>query len=111
MAEFAELLDRIDRLSARTARPGADLALLSEIEDLLAEGYMQALTREAQSRRLGTRLEDLVETLDEPGAAVEARRLVVQRRTLDESISTLRARLDAIRDQFVMLGGGQSRGS
>jgi len=108
MAEFAELLDRIDELSARAARPGADPALLAEIEDLLAEGYMQALTQEARSRRLGSRLENLVETLDEPGAAVEARRLVVQRRTLDESVRTLRDRLNAIRHLFVLLGGGQS---
>ena len=108
MAEFSDLLERIDRLSARAARREADPALLAEIEDLLAEGYMQALTEEARSRRMATRLERLVEALDEPAAAVEARRLVVQRRTLDGRIRMLRDRLNAIRQQFVRLGGGQS---
>ena len=106
MAEYANLLERIDRLAVRAETPRADGALLSELEDLLAEGYMQALTEEAQSRRLGERLEQLVETIDEPGAAVEARRLTVQRRSLDRQISTLRMRLQAVREQFVRLGGG-----
>jgi hypothetical protein len=108
MAEYAELMERIDRLAARAATRRADDALLSEIENLLADGYMQALTHEAESRRLAARLERLVETLDEPGAAVEARRLAIQRRSLDQKISTLRLRLHAVREQFVRLGGGQS---
>ena len=108
MAEYAELLNRIDRLAARAETSPADETLLSEIEDVLAEGYMQALTAEARSRRLANRLESLVETLDEPGAAVEARRLAGQRRSLDERISTLRLRLNAIRELFVRLGSGQS---
>ena len=108
MAEYSELLERIDRLAARAEIPRADDTLISEIEDVLAEGYIQALTEEARSRRLAARLERLVEALDEPGAAVEARRLAVQRRTLDQRISTLRRRLNAIREQFVRLGGGQS---
>jgi hypothetical protein len=111
MAEYAELLERLDRLSARAESPRADEALLREIEDALAEGYMQALTCEARSRRMATQLEDLVETLDEPGAAVEARRLAVQRRTLDQKISTLRSRLNAMREHFIRLGGGQSAAS
>jgi len=108
MAEYRELLERIDSLAARATTARADDTLLSEIEDLLAEGYMQALTEEAASRRLAARLERLIATLDEPGAAVEARRLAVQRRTLDKRTSTLRLRLNAIREQFVRLGGGQS---
>jgi hypothetical protein len=78
---------------------------------VLAEGYMQALTSEARSRRMATQLEDLVETLDEPGAAVEARRLAVQRRTLDQKTSILRSSLNAMREQFIRLGGGQSAAS
>jgi hypothetical protein len=107
MADHAELLDRIDRLAARAESRRGDDALLSEIEDVLAEGYMQALTEEARSRRLAARLERLVETLDDPDAAVEARRLAVQRRTLDGRITALRTRLNAIREQFVRLGGAQ----
>lgn len=108
MAEYADLLDRIDRLAARAETARADDALLSEIEDVLAEGYMEALTAEARSRRMATRLERLVDTLDEPGAAVEARRLAVQRRSLDAAVRTLRSRLNTVREQFVRLGGGQS---
>jgi len=108
MTEYTDLLERIDRLAARADARRADDALLSDIENLLAEGYMQALTEEARSRRLAAQLERLVETLDEPGAAVEARRLAVQRRSLDQRISTLRNRLHAVREQFVRLGGGQS---
>ena len=111
MAEYAELLERIDRLAVRAESSHADADLLSELEDVLAEGYMQALTGEAKSRRLKTRLAQLVENLDEPDAAVEARRLVVQQRTLDHRIDTLRGRLTAVREQFVRLGGvrGASR--
>ena len=107
MAEYAELLERIDRLAERADASRADDALLSELENVLAEGYMQALTEEARSRRIAARLARLVEALDEPGAAVEARRLAVQRRSLEQRISTLRSRLNAIREQFVRLGGGQ----
>src|SRR4051794_6715081 len=107
MSEYAELLERIDRLSERADTSRADDALLSEIEDVLAEGYMQALTEEARSRRIAARLERLVGTLDQAGAAVEARRLAVQGRSLDHRISTLRTRLHGIREQFVRLGGGR----
>ena len=111
MAEHAELLERIDRLAQRAETPRADGALLSEMEDLLAEGYVRALSAEARSRRIAAQLERLAETLDEPGAAVEARRLAVQRRSLDQSVRTLRQRLHAIREQFLRLGGGQSAAS
>ncbi len=105
MAEYAELLERIDRLAARAETTHADEAHLSENEHDHSEGYMQALTEEAKSRRIKTRLDRLVERLDQPGAALEARRLAVQRRTLDHRIATLRGRLDAVREQFVRLSG------
>jgi len=108
MAGYAELLSRIDRLAARAESTGADDALLCDIEDALADGYMQALTEEARSRRMASRIERLVDTLEEPGAAVEARRLAVQRRTLDHKIGTLRSRLNAIREEFIRLGGMSS---
>jgi hypothetical protein len=108
MTEYVELLQRIERLSARADGPCADGELLSEIEDVLAEGYMRALTEEAQSRRMAARLEELALTIDEPDASREARRLAVQRRSLDGRISTLRDRLTTVREQFIRLGGGQS---
>ena len=108
MSANDELLERIDRLSARAAVAGGDPALLSALEDVLAEGYVQALSEEAERRRVTERLELLVEALHEPGAAVEARRLAVQRRTLDVRITTLRERLSIVREHFVRLGGAQS---
>jgi hypothetical protein len=108
MTDHGDLLQRIEHLSARAAASSPDFELLSEIEDVLAEGYMHALTEEARSRRIGSRLDRLVEKLNEPSAAVEARRLALQRRTLDHRIEILRARLTMIREQFISLGGGQS---
>ena len=108
MSEHSDLLERIDRLAARAAAAGGDPALLPALEDALAEGYVQALSEEADRQRVTERLELLVETLHEPGAAVEARRLAVQRRTLDVRITTLRDRLSIVREHFVRLGGAQS---
>ena len=108
MAEYSEILTRIDRLAARAAVAGEDSALVAELEDVLAQGYTHALTEEARSRRLETRLGHLVDVLDEPGAAVEARRLATQRRAVEKQIGTLRGRLAMVREQFVRLGGGHS---
>ena len=75
---------------------------------MLAEGYMRALTEEAQSRRLASRLEELALSIDQPDAAREALRLAAQRRSLDGRTKTLRDRLTTVRGQFIRLGGGQS---
>ena len=108
MPEFTDLLERIDRLSSRASAAPDDARLLSQIEDVLAEGYVEALSGEARSRRLGRRVDALVERLDEPDAAVEARRLALQRRTLDQRVRALRERLAIMREHFVRLGGGHS---
>jgi hypothetical protein len=105
MVDYTDLLERISRLSSRASSAADDGPLLSEIEDVLAEGYVQALSGEARSRRLRERLDDLVERLDEPDAAIEARRLALQRRTLDGRTQDLRNQLALIRDHFVRLGG------
>ena len=106
MSEMTDLLRRIDVLSSRAATGSGDARLLAEMEDLFAEGYVHAMTREARSRRLTTRLERLLSNLDEPDAATEARRLARQRRTLDQSVTVLRSRLAVMREQFVRSGGG-----
>jgi uncharacterized coiled-coil protein SlyX len=108
MAEHNELLARIARLSSRASFASEDDRLLSEIEDVLAEGYVEAMTGEARSRSLARRMDDLVERIDEPAVAVEARRIAVQRRTLDQRVRDLRAQLAVMREHFVRLGGGQS---
>jgi hypothetical protein len=110
MDERRDLLERIDRLSALPSHGSASARLLSEIEDVLAEGYIEALTREARSRRLGQRLEQLVDRIDDAEVAGEARRLAGQRRSLDRRNQDLRARLAVMQTQFVQLGGGRTVG-
>ena len=106
MNELADLPERIDRLCSRASTVRRDERLLSEMEDLLAEGYLAALRGEACSRRLSARLERLIETLDEPGSALEVRRVALEQRSLDIRVRELRARLAVMRDQFARLGGG-----
>ena len=105
MPEYTELLERIGRLSTRASSASEDARLLSEIEDVLAEGYLEAMSGEARSRRLSDRMNVLVERLDEPDAAVEARRLALQRRTLDQRVRDLRTQLAIMREHFIRLGG------
>jgi hypothetical protein len=106
MAGFSELATRIDRLSSRAAGVREDARLLVEIEDVLAEGYIEALRGEAKSRRLAERLERLVAMIEDPGMAVEVRSLALERRSLDARIAELRAQLSDLRKHFVRLGGG-----
>jgi hypothetical protein len=109
MGDLRELSTRIERVSSRAAGAShADPQLLAEIEDALAEGYMEALSGEARSRRLGNRLERLMESLEDPGTAVEIRRLTLQRRSVDRMTGNLRAQLSVIRENFIRLGGGST---
>jgi hypothetical protein len=108
MAGFSELATRIDRLSSRAASVREDPRLLVEIEDVLAEGYIEAMKGEAKSRRLGERLERLVAMIEEPGMAVEFRGLALERRSLDARIGELRAQLAVMRGHFIRLGGGHT---
>jgi hypothetical protein len=105
MASFSELESRIESLSSRAARAGEDARLLIEIEDVLTEGYIEALSSEARSRRLGERLGELIKA---PGMAVEVRRLALERRSLDARVGELRARLSVMRQHFIRLGGGHT---
>jgi hypothetical protein len=108
MAGFSELTARIHGLSSRAADVREDAQLLVEIEDLLAEGYIEALRGEAKSRRLAERLERLVAIIEEPGVAVEFRSLALERRSLDARIGELRAQLSVMREHFIRLGGGHT---
>jgi uncharacterized coiled-coil protein SlyX len=108
MAGFSELATRIETLSSRAAGVREDARLLVEIEDVLAEGYIEALKGEAKSRRLAERLERLVAMVEEPGTAVEIRSLALERRSLDARIGELRAQLAVMRKHFIRLGGGHT---
>ena len=108
MPECMELRERIGRLLSRAPYATDDARLLSEMEDVLSQGYVEALSAEARSSRLRHRMEDLVERLDEADAAVEVRRLAVQRRALDQHARDLREQLAIMREHFIRLGGGRS---
>ena len=104
MRDRSDLALRISRLSSRAAEQARPPdGLLGEMEDLLAEGYLNALSAEAGSRRLAERLERLVARLDQPGVAVEARRVALEKRGLDADVVDLRARLKVMREQFAHL--------
>jgi hypothetical protein len=103
MGESTDLVTRIERLHARATEARSADGLLGEIEDLLAEGYLEALTGEARSRRLAERLGELVEIVDQREAALEMRRIAVQKRGVDARVSVLRDRLAELREQFAQL--------
>lgn len=101
MRDSSDLALRIARVSSRASEGRPPEGLLGEMEDVLAEGYLTALSGEAGSRRLAERLERLVEVIDQPGAAVEARRVALEKRGIDADVSDLRARLALVHEQFV----------
>jgi hypothetical protein len=103
MGESVDIVTRIDRLYSRASEARPTGPLLRDVEDGLAEGYAEALAGEARSRRLAERVEALVETLDEPGAAVELARIVPEKRKLDAQVAVLRERLALLREQFERL--------
>jgi hypothetical protein len=103
MRDSSDLGLRIARVSSRASEGWPAEGLLGEMEDVLAEGYLKALSGEAGSRRLAERLERLVEVIDQPGAAVEARRVALEKRGLDAEVSDLRAQLAVMREQFVQM--------
>jgi hypothetical protein len=103
MAESIDIAARIARLSSRASKAPSSDRLLGEMEDLLAVGYLEALTEEARSRRLADRLARLAENLDEQEAALEIRRIAAQKRGVDAKVTVLRDRLGVLREQFVQL--------
>jgi hypothetical protein len=112
MPDISDVLRRIDELCSRPAPGVRDAELLDEMEDLLAEGYVLTLTAERRSARLGKTLEGLVESLDRADRAdpaVEARRVALSKRSVDQAVSVLRERLADLREHFLQLGGGRIR--
>lgn len=111
MGELADLLARIEAVCSRASGRGRDERLAAEIEDLLAEGYIEALRAESRSLRLRARLEQLADTIEQPDDAIEARRIALERLTIDRRVSVLRSRLQVMRTHFVRLSGGRSAAS
>ena len=104
MSEFPELLERIDA-QCRRALCDPRFSVRRELEDLLTEGYLVALTGESRSRRMSERLETLAQTLDDEDAAIEARTLALEKRTVDQRVRVLRDRLAELRARAA--GGGR----
>ncbi len=101
MDESIDLVTRIERLRSRAEEARPTAGLLDEIEDLLTEGYLEALAGEARSRRLAERLEGLMESVAEPHVAHEIRSIALQKRGVDAGVTVLRDRLGELREQFV----------
>ena len=104
MNEFSELLERIDA-QCRRALASPCASVRRELEDLLTEGYLVALTGESRSRRMSERLEMLAQQLDDEDAAIEARTLALEKRTVDQRVRVLRDRLAELRARAA--GGGR----
>jgi hypothetical protein len=91
--EFSELLERIDGHCRRAGACPEE----GDLDDLLTEGYLAALNGESRSRRLAERLVKLAQNLEDEQAANEARRLAIEKRTVDQRVKVLRARLSDLR--------------
>src|SRR5687767_4171948 len=106
MSEHTDLLRRLDATASR-----ADDAARRKcaLEDVLADGYADALAGEAASRRLQKELQSLLPALDDPAVAKRVRRLALQRRALDEKVSELRDKLARLRDEFARGRRGEAR--
>jgi hypothetical protein len=106
VSEFSQLVERIDVQCRRAAAAGPQGGPAREqVEDLLTEGYLAALTHESRSRRIAERLEALAQTLECESAAIEARKLAWEKRTVDQRVRVLRGRLQDLREHFMRLGG------
>ena len=91
MRDDDDLHRRLDAIATRSR------VHVHELEDLLTEGYARALAGEAHSQRLERRLEELLPVMDNPAVAKEARRLTLQRRTVDQAVRELREKLATLR--------------
>jgi hypothetical protein len=87
-----------------SATPGSS-GPLREVEDLLSEGYVAAMSAESRSRHLEDRLATLAQRVEDPRAAIELSQVALEKRTVDQRVRVLRESLDRLRDQFVRLGG------
>jgi hypothetical protein len=96
MDGFAEIKRRIDELCARAASEPLDEALAADIENLLEEGYIRALSADARVGSMGERLDELSSGVRRPDAADEAWRLMRETRQVEQSTRQLRARLGAM---------------
>jgi hypothetical protein len=103
MHEFADIERRIDGLRLDRSLEHA----LSDMEEVLALGYVSALRADARRQRLGQRIDRLLADLGDRQAADEARRLAQERRALGDAAQRLRTRLGDVRSLVARLGTRQ----
>ena len=96
---------RIEALTVKACAGEHDAALVRRLEDLLAEGYREALRLDRQRRRLDERMQALAGRTPLADAAAELRRLGREGRSLDRHAAELRSGLRVLRERFVALGG------
>lgn len=102
--DFDRLHARIDRACERAQRAAGDPAAMAEMNDVLSEGYAEALLAEAELMRIEERLADQIGRVSH-GRAEAVRRLMSQQRTAERAVAGLRAHLAVTQDRFVALGG------
>jgi hypothetical protein len=107
MSEFTDLESRLDQLSAQAAEAQPDDGLLAEMESILSEGYARALAGDARRRRLVNRLAELAHRIDAASAAAEANTAAVTLSTLDDTLQSLRGRLDRFRADWLALSASR----
>ena len=109
MSEFLDLERRIEHLRSRAASGPVTAALVAQIEDVLAEGYMSALRADARTRWLRKQVDAFVDDIDVPRVAEEMRRLGRERRRLEEAAGALRNRLAGLQSLVERAAGPHSR--
>jgi cell division septum initiation protein DivIVA len=104
MDAFASLHDRIDRALERAHGGSGDAALLRELNDVLCEGYAEALQAEAGLIRLEERLAERI-AAPRTDPADDLRVLAREHRASEQEVARLRARLAVAHQRFRALGG------
>lgn len=102
MEQHTDLHRRIERLCA-AARTSPTPEVVAEMNDVLSEGYAQALHDERCALALEERISEmLVATERSP----ELGDVALQRRATAHAAERLREHLAVMHEQFVLLGGG-----
>jgi hypothetical protein len=105
MQDITALHARIEALTVRARAGEHDPAFVQRLEDLLAEGYHEALRLDRRRKLLDERMAALAARAPLSEAAIELRRLGREGRSLDRHAAELRSGLHMLRERFVALGG------
>jgi hypothetical protein len=103
--DLTALHARIEALTVRAGAGEGDAAFVKRLEDLLAEGYREALRLDGERRQLDERMEALARRAPLADVAAELGRLGREGRSLDRHAAELRSGLRMLRERFVALGG------